>query len=66
VKELKGFHKIDLAPGKSSIVEFKLGKEELGFYTPAGAFLVEPGEFYVSVGSSSISGLSGHFSISPN
>jgi len=63
VKELKGFKKIQLKVGQSLNVKFELSDEELGFYNPEGKFLVEPGEFDVMVGTSSVSGISGSFSI---
>lgn len=63
VKELKGFEKIELAPGESQTVHFLLTDKELGFYNLQGEFIVEPGEFSVMVGSSSVSGLIGQFNI---
>lgn len=53
VKELKGFKKIQLEPGKSQQVQFELTKEELAFYTRDMNFEVEPGNFKVFVGSNS-------------
>ena len=53
VKELKGFEKIELAPGESREVTFELTAEDLAFYTPRGAWEAEPGEFQVFVGTSS-------------
>ncbi len=53
VKELKGFEKIELAPGESREVSFEITAETLAFYTPRGAWEAEPGEFRVFVGTSS-------------
>ncbi len=61
VKELKGFEKIELAAGESKEVEFILTDKELGFYTNEGAFIVEPGEFEVMVGTNSEKGIVGKF-----
>ncbi|MEP3383136.1 MAG: beta-glucosidase BglX, partial [Flavobacteriaceae bacterium] len=61
IKELKGFEKIKLLPGKSQRVEFNLTDEELGFYNQDYQFIVEPGEFGVMIGTSSQDGVSGSF-----
>lgn len=54
VKELKGFEKVFLKPGESRTVSVKLGEEAFRFYDAfIHGFVVEPGEFMVSVGSSS-------------
>lgn len=57
VKELKGFEKIELKAGESKTVEFTLTENELGFFDGQGNFKVEPGEFEVMVGTSSVEGL---------
>jgi beta-glucosidase len=53
VKELKGFERVTLAPGESRDVSFTLSAEDLAFYTAAGRWEAEPGDFQVFVGSSS-------------
>ncbi len=63
VKELKGFQKYSLAPGESKTVVFQLTEKELGFYDGQGNFMVEPGKFQVMVGTSSVEGLSGEFTL---
>ncbi|MEY2465840.1 MAG: beta-glucosidase [Verrucomicrobiota bacterium] len=45
VRELKGFQKVQLAPGESRVVEFKISEHELGYFDSAGHWLVEPGQF---------------------
>ena len=50
VRELKGFKKIYLEPGEEKQVTLSLGREELGFYTKDGKYLVEKGEFQIFVG----------------
>lgn len=49
-RELKGFKRITIEKGDSKLVEFSLGKEELGYYNHKGEFIVEPGSFKVFVG----------------
>lgn len=53
VKELKGFHKININAGETQIVEFVLTDNELGFYNEVGEFIVENGEFEVMIGTNS-------------
>jgi beta-glucosidase len=53
-KELKGFAKVALAPGEAGTVAFSLNERALSFYDPhKHAWVAEPGEFEVLVGSSS-------------
>jgi beta-glucosidase len=52
VKELKGFTRVYLEPGKATTVTFALGKEELSFYGRDGKLCFEPGEYAVGVGGS--------------
>jgi beta-glucosidase len=53
VMDLRGFEKIELAPGESRTVSFRLGPEELSFYDQRMERVVEPGTFTVFVGGSS-------------
>ncbi len=53
VKELKKFEQIELKPGESKTVTFKLSKDDLSFYNADLKFVVEPGEFKVYVGPNS-------------
>jgi beta-glucosidase len=53
-KELKGFAKVSLAPWESETVTFTLDERALSYYDPhKKAWVAEPGEFEVLVGSSS-------------
>ncbi len=53
-KELKGFAKVGLKPGESGTVTFSLDERALAFWNPVKkAWVAEPGEFEVLVGSSS-------------
>jgi beta-glucosidase len=63
VKELKGFEKLLIKAGESKNISFTLTDEELGFYDNEGNFIVEPGEFEVIIGGSSIEGLSAKFTV---
>lgn len=53
VKELKGFEKVELKPGESKIVTFKLTSDDLRFYDSDLKYLAEPGEFQIFVGTNS-------------
>lgn len=53
VRELKGFEKVDLAPGQSRDVRFTLAAADIAFYTAAGRWEAEPGAFRVFVGGNS-------------
>ncbi|HTP10659.1 MAG TPA: glycoside hydrolase family 3 C-terminal domain-containing protein, partial [Anaerolineae bacterium] len=54
VKELKGFAKVALQPGEEKTVAFELNERALAYYDPdQKAWVTEPGEFEVLIGSSS-------------
>lgn len=55
VRRLRGFRRVTLGAGESAVVRFRLGAEDLGFWTndPAGRFLVEPGRIDLYTGNSS-------------
>ncbi|OPZ78492.1 MAG: Periplasmic beta-glucosidase precursor [bacterium ADurb.Bin431] len=53
VKELRGFSKIQLAPGESKQVTLAITPDDLAFTTIDMEHKVEPGQFEVMVGSSS-------------
>ena len=54
VHELKAFKKIDLAPGESGHLEFKLGPEAFSFYNAATAkWQLDPGAYEIQSGKSS-------------
>ena len=53
VMELKGFEKIELAPGESRTVTFPVGARELSFYNHELEYVLEPGEFDIMIGSAS-------------
>lgn len=49
VRQLKGFDKIDLQPGESKTVEFKIDKQDLSFINSKLKRVTEPGEFKVTI-----------------
>jgi beta-glucosidase len=54
VHELKGFHRVELKPGESKTVRFKLDRAALSYWDPATkAWQADPGTFEVQVGGSS-------------
>lgn len=54
IKELKGFKRVDLKPGETKKVTFKLNKRSLAFYdVNEKDWVAEPGEFEALVGASS-------------
>ena len=54
VRELKGFARVQLAPGESKHVEFPLGFDELNFYDVEVKRTVEPTTYKVWIGGSSL------------
>ena len=53
VKELKGFRKVELAPGEEQEVTFYITEEDLRYYRLDATFGSEPGTFTVMIGNSS-------------
>ena len=54
VKELRGYEKIELAPGETKTVSFTLGKRAFAYYnTEISDWFVESGEYEILVGASS-------------
>ena len=56
VKALRRFAKLALSPGEEQTIEFALGPEDLRLLDRRMKWVVEPGEFEVTIG-----GLSGTF-----
>lgn len=61
VRELKGFVKVALSAGESRRVCFELDAADLGFYDENMQCTVEPGNFKLWIGPSSVEGLEGEF-----
>ena len=54
VRELKGFERVELAPGESKVVTFNLDRRSFAFWSTAKHnWQVDTGQFSVSIGSSS-------------
>ena len=53
VQELKGFERVELQPGETQTVTFRLGADDLRLWGLDDAWTVEPGWFTVMVGGSS-------------
>jgi len=60
-KQLFGFEKVFLNPGQSTGVSFTVLSQNLAFYNSAMQLVVEPGQFNVWVGNSSMTGLTSQF-----
>lgn len=64
-RSLEGFKRISLQPGESRQVSFDLGLPELSFYTNAGRAVIEPTEYTVWIGGSSLATEHTEFNIVP-
>ena len=53
VKELKDFQKIQIASGASKTIHFQINAQKLSFYNQQLAWVTEPGDFELMIGSSS-------------
>jgi beta-glucosidase len=53
IMELKAFRRVSVPAGKSVPVDFSVPARDLGFWTPNGAYVVEPGAFLLMAGNSS-------------
>jgi beta-glucosidase len=61
---LKGFERVTLQPGETKTVTFRLGPDELGYWsTSAGKWLQDAEAFDVWVGSDSLATLHGDFAV---
>jgi beta-glucosidase len=54
IKELRGFHRVTLDPGKTETITFTLGPDELSFLDREMHRVVEPGSFEIMVGGNSV------------
>ncbi|MFF2846579.1 glycoside hydrolase family 3 N-terminal domain-containing protein [Streptomyces sp. NPDC058001] len=55
VRRLRGFERVTLGPGESTVVLFRLGAEDFGYWTndPEGVFVLERGAIDIYAGNSS-------------
>ncbi len=65
VRALKGFQRIDLAPGESRKVTFPLGREALAIWNDRNELTVEPAKVNVWISSDSSRGSEAHIEILP-
>jgi beta-glucosidase len=63
VRELKGFQRVDLAPGASQEVIFTLHTDDLAFHNAAMERVTEPGHFHLWIAANATSGLRAEFEI---
>jgi beta-glucosidase len=61
VRELKGFSRVELAPGEHKTVEFTVPAKDLGSYDPSMKWVVPAGTYDVWVAPDSVSGIEGKF-----
>jgi beta-glucosidase len=66
VKELKDFRRISLKKGETKTVEFTITSDKLEYYGPDMKRIVEPGDYEVQVGCSSVDYLAGKFELISN
>jgi len=65
VRSLKGFKRVTLNPGEARQVTFHLGFEELSFYNSEGRAIVEPTNYTLWIGGSSLASQHAEFKITP-
>jgi beta-glucosidase len=63
LRQLKGFHRVELAAGATKTVEFRVPVQQLGLWNQAMRYVVEPGTFHLYAGSSSTAELVGTFEV---
>ena len=63
VKELKGFKRIALDPGKKKTVIFNLPATELAYHNQEKKLVTDAGKYKVWIGKNSAEGLEGSFEI---
>jgi beta-glucosidase len=63
VRELKAFRRVTLKSGETSVVEFALASDDLEFFNNDAELVLEPGEFEIYVGGSSLAPLAGRFEV---
>ena len=63
VKELKGFRRVQLEPGRTVTVDFELHTDDLAFYGRDMQLISEPGEFHAWIGGTSETELKTEFRV---
>jgi beta-glucosidase len=54
IEELRGFQRVNLAPGETKTVKFSLGPDDLSFWNLDMHRVVEPGAFKIMIGGNSV------------
>ena len=54
VKRLRAFDKVDLAPGETKTVTFKVAPSDLSFVNEDMQWILEPGQFRATCGNESV------------
>jgi len=62
-RSLQGFTRVTLGPGESKQVTFPLGFDQLSFFDNSGRSLIEPSEYTVWIGGSSLAVNESHFRV---
>ena len=63
VRRLRGFERVTLRPGETRTLTFRLGHEDLAFWNADMRQVVEPGDFTLYVGGSSVGGHAARFRV---
>lgn len=65
VRRLRGFERVTLRPGEAKQVAFHLGFDDLSFYNADGKLVIEPSDYTVWIGGSSLADQSAKFNVAP-
>ncbi len=63
VRELKGFRRVPIKPRETVVVEFALASDDLRFFNNDAVQVLEPGDFEIYIGGSSLSPLVGQIEV---
>ena len=63
VRELKGFHRLDLKPGEHTTVRFSISTKDLAYYNDDLKFGAEPGKYKVWIAPDSTRGTAADFTL---
>ncbi|HEY1568863.1 MAG TPA: glycoside hydrolase family 3 N-terminal domain-containing protein, partial [Solirubrobacteraceae bacterium] len=63
VRKLEGFARLSLDGKQTKSVTFTLSRQNFGFYDDQGHFVIEPGQFHLFVGDSSVGGNTATFTV---
>ena len=63
VREMRGFERIELAPGESKQVSFTVTADDLKFHNKRMEYVAEPGEFTLWISPDALSGTPVNFNL---